>query len=233
MASDSPDSSWEESVSTSDDSKKEDSPADTPSEQVKSKAGKRKRSLEEVITEKFDALSEVLQQNTTKRKTHDFKYVSNREQFHFNAEVMDDLERTAQKADSKMSRKLKSTITKLKTRNKLIKMADRSKAGWRIVEEYLTDDIASDPKDDRKIKKAEKAALKKMKEEKEKKQDVTRNPRRTKAMMDEKFRNAPGSSRNKAADTCFRCGKKGHWGSECRKYRNEEIYDREERYRRY
>ena len=124
MASDSQASSWEETVSTSEDSKKEDSQAENQGEQVRSKAGKRKRSIEEVITEKFDALSEVLQKSTTKRKVHEFKYVSNREQFNFNAEVMEDLENTAQKAGSKVS--------------KLIKMSDRSKAGWRIVEDYLT-----------------------------------------------------------------------------------------------
>ena len=41
---------------------------------------------------------------------------------------------------------------------------DKSEAGWAIVEEYKTDELASDTDDDRKIRRAEKAALEKKKQ---------------------------------------------------------------------
>ena len=52
---------------------------------------------------------------------------------------------------------------KLKRRNKLIKMADRSVLGWDTVEEYEPDPIASDSDDGNKIRQAENRALTKRK----------------------------------------------------------------------
>ena len=126
---------------------------------------------------------------------------------------MEELKRSAKKSSSKVAKGITATIEKVRKRNKLIKMADSSKAGWRIVEEYLTDDIASDANDQRKIKKAEKAALKKMKEEKQKKKSAsTSKSRKTYREGGERpFRNASRSKR-KANTNCFRCGKRGHWG---------------------
>ena len=47
---------------------------------------------------------------------------------------------------------------------KRIRLVDKSEAGWAIVEEYKTDELASDTDDDRKIRRAEKAALEKKKQ---------------------------------------------------------------------
>ena len=57
-----------------------------------------------------------------------------------------------------MAKSIKEDIEK---RNKLLKIADKSIAGWGTVEEYLSDDLASDSEDDRKIKTAERQALQK------------------------------------------------------------------------
>ena len=51
----------------------------------------------------------------------------------------------------------------IRKHNKLIGLAAKSEAGWAIVEEYQTDELASDTDDDRKIRRAEKAALEKKK----------------------------------------------------------------------
>ena len=43
-------------------------------------------------------------------------------------------------------------------RQKLIKMADRSENGWRVVKEYESDSLAENEEDEKRIAKAEKAA---------------------------------------------------------------------------
>ena len=62
------------------------------------------------------------------------------------------------------SKNLKNCLEIIRKLNKLIRLADKSEAGWAIVEEYQTDELASDTDDDRKIRRAEKAALEKKKQ---------------------------------------------------------------------
>ena len=179
----------------------------------------------ERIDKKIDELTECISQSK-KRKISEFKYQSNKVQFEFNIQIMAELEATANKSGKRTRRRPKETMKKLKTRNKHIKMADRSKAGWKIIQEYLTDEVASDKEDTKKIKRAEKAALQKLSEEKAKKKQAMPKSAERKP-WNEKFRNAPRSrDRYKADDVCFRCGSKGHWGRDCRAYKNQEIAGR-------
>ena len=64
---------------------------------------------------------------------------------------------------------LQQTSQRIEKRIKLIKLADRSEHGWKTVSEYLSDDLASDSDDDKKIKRAEAEAGKK----KRKQQDLS------------------------------------------------------------
>jgi len=56
----------------------------------------------------------------------------------------------------------------LRHRQKIIKLADKSEAGWLAVKEYEAEELASDSDDKKRIRKAQERALKK----KEKKQDA-------------------------------------------------------------
>ena len=49
----------------------------------------------------------------------------------------------------------------IKKQQKLIKLADRSKDGWLVVQEYESDDLASNSEDEKKIRKAKLSAEKK------------------------------------------------------------------------
>ena len=62
-----------------------------------------------------------------------------------------------------LSANLTSMETKLKKINKLIKLADRSPAGWSIVHKYEQDPMASDSDDAQKIRQAEQRTIGKRK----------------------------------------------------------------------
>ena len=92
----------------------------------------------------FEGIEKKLQQPLNKNpKTEDtfkFKRKGNRVQFEFNEQIA-----ALNNVDSSEAHDLCDNLTaKLKRRNKLIKMADRSARGWGTVAEYEADPFASD-----------------------------------------------------------------------------------------
>ena len=74
----------------------------------------------------------------------------------FNLDVIDRVKVASKYFDSKQDDKGFKTLDKLvddlNTRKKLIRMADKSVASWNIVDEYLTDELASDSDDEERIR---------------------------------------------------------------------------------
>ena len=64
---------------------------------------------------------------------------------------------------SRATKAVKNMTEGLYKRNKLIKTADKSPAGWNKVQEYLSQNLDSDSEDDKKLKAAEARALRKQK----------------------------------------------------------------------
>lgn len=101
----------------------------------------------------------------------------------------------------------------IKNRQKLIKLADSSEAGWRAVDEYTKNPIASDSEDEKKICKAQTRAERKVKEAKAKKRKDFRDSARP--------YQKPSWSQTSADNTtwksghCYRCNKRGHWRKDC------------------
>ena len=132
-----------------------------------------------------------------KPQGHDIKGKGNKDQFDFNTEISFAIQECQQQISrgniEDLSANLTSIATKLKKRNKLIKLADRSPAGWSIVQEYEQDHMASDSDDAQKIRQAEQKAIRKKKV----KTLFTRTP--------------------KSTGTCMGCGEQGHWRKDCLK----------------
>ena len=185
---------------------------------------RKRRKTVKKLENKVEKLADRLESSSKSDKS--FKYKSNRDQWELNASILQSL-RTLKKSTRKHSRKRKITsaaIKKLEKRNKHIRIADKAKSGWRAVALYETDDVASDPEDDRRIKRCDKRALELMDEEHDRRKRVDRTNRDSQTS---RFRNAPRQGRSPpTADRCFRCGRYGHWGGDCNYYRDRSSYGR-------
>ena len=143
-----------------------------------------------------------------------------------------------------MAKSIKEDIEK---RNKRLKIADKSIAGWGTIEEYLSDDPASDSEDDRKIKAAERRALQKqnMRRTNQRSSATTTKPSPSKpannqfrdVQQGDTFRGQNTSSATasttqnnsrristgpprRTGGIGFACGRNGHWSQSCPSTRN-------------
>ena len=117
-------------------------------------------------------------------------------------------------------------IKKTNKRMKVIKVADRSKYGWETAMAYMSDDLASDSEDEKKLKRAENEAAKKRKERDEEYAKKSKFPRnyiypKTAAAQgasetpQQFFRASQNYRAPKYASRCYGCGKIGHWRQSC------------------
>ena len=112
-----------------------------------------------------------------------FKFSGNKKQFEVNTETLEHISQSLSFVDSlkslvdpensenqqvtvlilKLDESLKAASKAIKRRNKLIRIADKSEAGWAAVDWYLSDEVASGSEDEKKILAAEQRALRKKK----------------------------------------------------------------------
>ena len=93
------------------------------------------------------------------------KFPGNKDQYLFNADLEDALVQSTDllKNDDVAGAlsTLETTQKSLRQRQKKIKLADKSEAGWLAVKEYEADELASDSEDEKCIRKAQATALRK------------------------------------------------------------------------
>ena len=155
-----------------------------------------------------------------------FKYEGNKQQYKFNRELLEKIEGANKALQRKnipqATERLKELTKQVQCRSKLIRLADKSPAGWDLVNEYLSDELASGSDDEKRIKKAEQAALRK-RNSKLRARTVRRpQPYQTPASLSSSSnsfassafrpRSSSHTSLRKAAptDICFACGLTGH-----------------------
>lgn len=177
-----------------------------------------------------------IQENILSNESYQFKKKSCEDQFKFNSKVLGKFRDAESHATNEahhreLMQDISEGIKLLNNRQKLVRMADASDLGWRIVQEYVSNPLASDEEDEKRMNRAEARANRKVKQERQKKLDKAQKSRRftpypqgpvslATAATGAPMQTVSATSRRPGL--CFEYGLPNHWKFECRKSGNKE-----------
>ena len=197
--------------------------------------------LDTMMNSRFNAFHEELQKsqvdvsNTQLAKLEStiadnftFKRKGNENQFKHEAKVLSKLKEVnahlneptfGHDSMNSAKQKLSEGIELVESRQKLIKLADSSQLGWKVVQEYSSNPIADDSEDEKKMYRAQMRAERKAKEERFQKRR-SRGPYPSRS----DFKGKDDDDRpTRRPGRCFDCGAKGHWSKDCKKEKENKI----------
>ena len=175
--------------------------------------------------------SEMLAKKLKTEKSYQFKFSGNQKQLEFNADLDYDIGRIKRAAEAKDYAKIKDICSDVRDKihkcNKCIKLADKSPGGWDTVKEYMSDDLASDTDDEKRIRQAETCTIRK---------EINGNRKIVKGARPAPSATFPNPSSDTVTNTgsnfrsfnristgprptyiCFGCSEQGHWRGNCPK----------------
>ncbi|CAH3148188.1 unnamed protein product, partial [Porites lobata] len=125
------------------------------------KLGALKRDIQDESCSNTDSVAEKLKEESK----NTFRFEGNKKQFQFNSDLAEKMKSASVALGKRKLDLVKTHLEELdsdiKKRNKLIRLADKSAAGWDLVNEYLSDELASGSQDEKRIRRAEQRALRK------------------------------------------------------------------------
>ena len=93
-----------------------------------------------------------------KKSKNTLKFKGNQVQFEVNVDIQDNSNSALKYIKCDRSEKvitlIEESLAVLIKRNKLIRIADKSEGVWRTIDEYLSDEVATDSEDERRIRAA-------------------------------------------------------------------------------
>ena len=123
----------------------------------------------------------------------------------------------------------------IQQRQKMLKLADSSELGWKVVSEYQSNPLASDSEDERKIYKAEVRAERKARKDQQKRLRLRRSsfrcrqfsstqPMQSQSQVTEKpiYHRTPTIMGGRAGN-CWYCGGPGYWRSDCEVLKKSQV----------
>lgn len=170
--------------------------------------------------ERSDLQLNRLQNDILMVDTYKFQRKSCEDQFKFNKRVtlsLKEAEGYLEPKDEgavKAKQKISEGIELLNYRQKLVKMADSSEFGWKVVQEYTANPLADDSDDDKKILRAQSRAERKIKAEKAKKKRTVPYARTRVSATSTSNNNSEGV-KSQRPGVCYNCFKAGHWQFDC------------------
>ena len=106
--------------------------------------------------------------------------------------------------------KISEGIELVQNRQKVIKLADSSVLGWKVVQEYISNPIADGSDDEKKMYRAQMRAEKKQRDERYAQRRFGPYPKW------DTPKDHQESSDQRRPGRCYDCGQKGHWAKDCR-----------------